>query len=313
MAFDFTLYNPETWEMFCDRCYSIAYGQEANWHKVPSKYKGDCGIEGYLKGGEIVYQCYYPSDDISSAYYAKLRSKMHTDLEKLKNNKDRLIAIGVEAKIKEWHFVIPENKDKQILEYRTTKQKEIRSLNLDYIDPKFKIIIKTYDSFESYKLKANILLGTKLQEKSFINKNHKKIDYFSLTNNEKVENVKRKCLILNDNFNKEEYFATYKEMVNIFMDYYVKGITIFENMKKEETMVYEAIDERASSYKDDAIVKANLNAGKISRVILDEITGDFEDQLRKTFKDIIDDMFIAKISKYIVASWIADCSLNFVN
>ena len=313
MSFDFSLYNSNTWEEFCDRCYCMLYGQEANWQKVPAKYMGDCGIEGYLRKGEIVYQCYYPDNDTDGNYYRKLRTKMHNDLKKLIENKDRLNAIGLENKIKEWHFVIPEYKDKQILEYRTTKEREIRKLKLDHLDSNFEIVIKTYANFENVRLKANLLLGNKLKEKSFITQNYKYIDYFDLQNNVKVENVKRKCLVLNQNFSKPEFLEAYKTIVNTIMNHYVKGITILKNLEEREKFVYEAIDDRAASYKEDAIAKAALNSGQITRDILDEITEEFEEQLRVTFKDIIDDVFIRNISTYIVSSWIADCSLNFIN
>ena len=97
------------------------------------------------------------------------------------------------------------------------------------------------------------------------------------------------------------------------MNYYVKGIIILKNLQKQEKLVYEAINESASSYKEEAITKASLNAGQISPEVLDEITDEFEEELRKTFKDIIDDIFIKRMSTYIVSSWIADCSLNFIN
>ena len=313
MAFDFSLYNPETWENFCDHCYSMSYGQEANWQKVPAKYKGDCGIEGYLRQGEIVYQCYYPDDNTPKIYYEKLRTKMHNDLEKLIKNKDRLTSIGLDKKIKEWHFVIPEYKDKQILEYRTKKQEKIRQLKLEHIDPNFIIVLKTYTNFDDIvKLKTSLMLSNKLKEKSFIGK-YENVDYFSMDNNVKVQNVKRKCLVLNKNFNEPEYLEAYKNLVNTFMNYYVKGIIILKNLQKQEKLVYEAINESASSYKEEAITKASLNAGQISPEVLDEITDEFEEELRKTFKDIIDDIFIKRMSTYIVSSWIADCSLNFIN
>ena len=313
MAFDYTRYTPDSWEKFCDQCYILSYGQDANWHKVPSKYLGDCGIEGYLRDGEIVYQCYYPDSELDETLYDKLRDKMTKDLNKLIKNKDKLKSIGINSKIKEWHLVVPEYLDKRILQHKVKKQNEIKKLSLEHISKDFRIIIKQYINFADVSLKVNLILNSKLEEKSFLKKEPIAVNYFDMVGNEKVENVKRKCLVLNPNFKHEEYLEQYKSIVNIYMSYYVKGITILNRLKEQEVLVHDTIQEMASSYKEDAIAKADLNAGNITKDLLDEITEEFQEQLRSKFEQIIDDGFIKKLSTYIVASWIADCSLNFVN
>ena len=53
--FDKNALSAEEWEELCDACYAIRYKEI--WHKVPSDYLGDAGIEGYVETG-IVYQCY---------------------------------------------------------------------------------------------------------------------------------------------------------------------------------------------------------------------------------------------------------------
>ena len=146
--------NGDTWEKWCDACYRDRY-QSEHFIKVPADHKGDAGIEGYTLSG-VVYQCYCPEKDYTvNELYDHLRNKVTTDIAKLlhKNNAERLKKLGVPL-IKEWHFVIPEYRDKRIVEHLEDKRQEILAAikgnptQYSYIDPGIRLIPKTAEDFK---------------------------------------------------------------------------------------------------------------------------------------------------------------------
>lgn len=134
------------WEEWCDACYRDRY-QHDHFVKVQSNYLGDAGIEGFTKSG-IVYQCYCPEKVVTDDdLYNQLRDKMTRDITKFLNNGDRLKKLGVRI-VREWHFVIPEYRDKRILEHKETKTQEVKLAKVAepdkyfYIHEEFEIVIK---------------------------------------------------------------------------------------------------------------------------------------------------------------------------
>ena len=143
----------EKWEEFINKCYRLRY-QKDGYHEIPATYQGDGGIEGFTDTG-IVYQCYCPEKNYSdNDYYEHLRDKMHTDIGKFidPNYGKTLVKLGVHD-VREWHLVIPEYRDKRILEYRTTQitrvknYKDANPKQCIYIADDFRIDIKVAEDF----------------------------------------------------------------------------------------------------------------------------------------------------------------------
>ena len=144
----------EKWEELCNSCYRIRY-QEMGYQEIPAQYRGDGGIEGFTKNG-IVYQCYCPEKEYTDdELYEHMRNKMTTDIAKFisKDYEKVLKGLGINN-INQWHFVIPQNKDRRILEHAEKKRKEVlayREKNLEqcsYIAENFTITIKTAEDFK---------------------------------------------------------------------------------------------------------------------------------------------------------------------
>lgn len=115
----------EKWEKLCNSCYRIRY-QEMGYQEIPAQYRGDGGIEGFTKNG-IVYQCYCPEKEYTDdELYEHMRNKMTTDIAKFisKDYEKVLKGLGINN-INQWHFVIPQNKDRRILEHAEKKRKEV--------------------------------------------------------------------------------------------------------------------------------------------------------------------------------------------
>lgn len=303
----------DRWEELCDNCYRKRY-QKDNYQYVPAEYLGDCGIEGYTKTG-IAYQCYYPEKKYSDDdLYIHLRDKMRKDIDKLINNGKKLKEIGVE-KIVEWHFVIPEYRDKRILEYAEKKRKEVlkkkKEEKLDYISQDFKIIIKVPEDFRD---ELYFLIKTEKDYKLDLALKHtrKNIDW-SKCDSDKVQNIRRKInnLLLSQNSIVDE--NRLNELVNLYVDYYLKGMELFNHIQDKLPEEYEDLINIEYTYGDEIKQRCLSNNDRTcNKRIFDEIIKGFEKDLKEEYKDLWTMSSIMEIKNDLIGKWLAECPLSFV-
>lgn len=304
--------NGDTWEKWCDACYRDRY-QSEHFIKVPADHKGDAGIEGYTLSG-VVYQCYCPEKDYTvNELYDHLRNKVTTDIAKLlhKNNAERLKKLGVPL-IKEWHFVIPEYRDKRIVEHLEDKRQEILAAikenpaQYSYIDPGIRLIPKTAEDFkvELVRLIRNPLVDLSL------NSAVKSLDPIDWTKcpTEKINNIKRKILAIMKTTEDDE---DYQIMVRDWAESYLTGIEILNKLQKSCGTIYEDLFALEQQYKKDVSTKSRMNPDhSLNYILFNEILSQFESSLRKQFNCFSEDI-ILELRRDLVSGWLADCSLQF--
>jgi len=306
--------NGDSWEELCDKCYRMRY-QDKHYQKVPSVPSGDCGIEGFTKTG-VAYQCYYPEkiydDDV---LYEHLRDKMTQDISKLLNlsNAKRLKAFGV-VDINEWHFVIPQYKDNRILTHAQNKREEVLATkktdkkNYDYINDNFVIVIKVAEDFnlELTRIIRNTLTDTKL---NLAIHHIGKIDW-DKCDSIKVENIKRKVMAVG-NFRSSED-NDYIDVVSIYIEAYIKGVELLNELRVNFTEVYEELYTLEQSYKKEVSIKTRLNTdSSMNNKLFKEIMSDFEVKLQAQFHQYLSQASIIELKTDLISSWLADCSLQF--
>jgi hypothetical protein len=303
--------DPDLWEEMIDSCYRIRY-QDEGYQKVPAIYLGDFGIEGYTHNG-IVYQCWCPKKEYSDdQLYDKQRDKMTEDINKLINNGKGLKSIGID-KIKEWHFVVPEYRDKRILKHRTDKKKEVleakKIKKLDYIHSNFNILIKTEEDF--YK-EINILLNIDKSFKYDFSFNHTGEINWDDCSSEKVENIKRKLKAILTSDSDEIDEERLKRLLGIYVSYYKKGIEILNQIQISNPELYESISKISHTYKIQAQVKCDMNNNRsINRTLFNSIIDEFESNLKEAFGKIMTTTSVAELKNDLVSSWLADCHMEF--
>ena len=301
------------WEELCDACYRIRY-QKEHYQKVPANQGGDGGIEGFTKTG-IVYQCYCPEKQYSDDdLYEHLRNKMTKDINKLvaPAYAKRLKEFGI-SNIREWHFVIPNYRDHRIIQHAASKTQEVLSTKranphqYDYIDDNFSIIIKVANDFapELSKVILNDLSDVKLNLSAYA-KNH--LDW-SKCSSDKVENIRRKVKAVMDCDEEDE---DYKEMVQLFIESYIKGINILADLRESYSEIYEEIYQLEQSYKNDVKMKTKLNTNSsMNYSLFNEIMNEFEQQLTLSFSKCLNKQSILELKSDLISSWLADCSMEF--
>ncbi len=303
--------NGNAWEDLCVQCYRIRY-QKDNYIAVPAVQGGDAGIEGFTNKG-IVHQCYcpervYSDDDL----YDHQRDKLTTDIEKLKNNAKRLRALGVPPVV-EWHFNIPEYKDARIITHAETKRQEIIKAKKDnpsdyaHISDGFQIVIKTADDF---KPEISRIIRTNLSDmKLNAAVKHSSEPDWSKCDSEKVANIRRKIkavMLVDDND------ESLKKVVGIYVDCYISGLEILNNLRVNFPEIYEEIYRLEQNYKREVSIKTLMNTEKsMNRALFDAILNEFQIKLERAFSSKFTEASIGELKQDLIASWLADCSMEF--
>lgn len=302
----------EKWEALCNSCYRMRY-QEEGYQEIPAQYRGDGGIEGFTKTG-IVYQCYCPEKEYSDdELYEHMRKKMTKDIAKfISTDYEKVLkGLGVQN-VHQWHFVVPQNKDRRILEHAEKKRKEvIEYLNAhkeqcSYIADDFTIVVKIADDF---KVEISQIIRNDLGYKlDFTVLRDKKVDW-TKCDNEKVNNVKRKIKAVMNGIDDDD--EDYIDMVNTYMESYVIGIELREKLRTEQVDIYEQIINLEDTYKRQVAIKTKTNTdSSINQRLFMEILDDFQSVLEKEFPYITRSS-IGELKDDMISSWLADCSMQF--
>ena len=301
----------ERWEELCDSCYRIRY-QEGGYQKVPATARGDAGIEGFTN--RLVYQCYYPEGEYSDQqWYEKLRDKLTKDIGKFVDEEyaDKLKGLGVKN-ISEWHLVVPSYRDKRILEHAKIKtdmvlgRKKEKPDVYSYIKDDFIIRIKVADDFkvEMSQLIRNACLDIKLNSAI----KDAEVD-LSKCESVKVENIKRKVkAVMGDVKESDEHYI---ELVNTYIEFYMRGIELLKIFSRDFPEVYGDINELLLAYKKKVYSKTMFNPNKsMNAAIFNEIVEEFGGRLEKEFR-YLSFASVTELQHDMVAGWLADCSMEF--
>lgn len=131
------------WEQFCRQALACRHG--TNWQKIPSKNRGDWGLEGFVRGAGIVVQC-YADDSISNMDRTRhQKGKLTADIPKLRKNSD-VLRERLRMIVRQYDFLVPSFDDKDLLEHADRKAEMVRSWSLDWIADDFRITVQDLDS-----------------------------------------------------------------------------------------------------------------------------------------------------------------------
>jgi hypothetical protein len=300
------------WEKLCVQCYRIRF-QSENYTAIPDAQGGDAGIEGFTKNG-IVHQCYCPERTYSdNDLYNHQRDKLTDDIEKLMKNADRLQEIGVPPVV-EWHFNIPEYKDSRILIHAGTKRQEVlkakseKPSDFTHVADGFQIVIKTAEDLtpEISRIIRTTLTDIRLN----LAVQHSDTPDWSKCDSQKVENIRRKIkavMLIDDDSN-----DILNSVINIYIDFYISGLEILNNLRVGFPEIYEDIYQLEQSYKREVSVKTLMITDKsMNKTLFDSILNEFQTKLEQDFSRQFTLASIGELKQDMVASWLADCSMEF--
>lgn len=141
-------WDGDDWEDFSRRLVQMRHGPE-NVQDVPSKVKGDAGIDFFTTDG-CCYQSYAPQETVDTAKAASaMKQKATHDLPKLIKNADVITNLLGTIKIRRWILLCPFLDDKDVIVHVSSKSLSVIEANLDFINPDFCGLVHCLVDFES--------------------------------------------------------------------------------------------------------------------------------------------------------------------
>lgn len=135
------------WENFSRRLVQMRHGPE-NVQDVPSRVKGDAGIEFYTTDG-CCYQSYAPQETVDTAKAASaMKQKATHDLPKLIKYRGVISGLLGTIKIRRWILLCPFLDDKDVIAHVVEKAASIVEADLDFIDSEFRGLVHCQVDFE---------------------------------------------------------------------------------------------------------------------------------------------------------------------
>ncbi len=299
------------WEELCVKCYRLRY-QKEHYTAIPAVQGGDAGIEGFTYTG-IVHQCYCPEREYSdNELYAHQREKLTNDIEKLMNNGERLKKLGVPP-IAEWHFDIPEYRDPRILSHSQSKQQEVLTTKkknpalFSHIADNFKVIVKVAEDFTP---EISRIIRTNLTDmKLNLAVQHQGMPDWSKCDSQKVANIRRKVGAV---MQVSDDDRDLNDITNIYIDFYIVGLEIMNDLQLHFPEIYEDLYKLEQTYKREVSIRTRMNTNRqLNQSLFNSILDEFEKKIEKDFSRMLTQASIVELKQDLVASWLADCSMEF--
>lgn len=295
-----------TWEEFCQICFKRKY--EAHGYQEMPAWQGDLGIEGFTRSG-ILFQCYCPDEEYApDDLYIKQRDKITTDLKKLVSYENELKNYLKAIKVKQWIFVTPGYKKKDIVKHCQDKAEEYRKLNLSILDTNFDVLIYDIDFFATEIPLVLDYRKQKIEINPLTQKSDNEIADWKSTEISLVENAIRKHgqRITTDAVNRDNKINALTQ--NSIQNFLNGNITI-KIMQDKFPKDYEKFVRVVGLFEKKVDEYCIVNTGD-NNLLYKEIEIELKVKLKEAF-GYIDQITIDRLAEQVLADWILRCPINF--
>lgn len=290
------------WEDWANRLLSHHYGP-TDYQRVPSKDRGDAGIEGYSISDCVAFQCYGCEEPIGvSERYEKQRDKMTEDVGKFIKNKATLQGIFKPLKMTRWVLFVPIFDSKDITAHAAKKTQEVINAGLPYVASDFRVVVVQESSYSHARdqLLSTTPSGLKLGKPVVSDDT---VNVWSSSNDGLVG-------VLQDKLSKlpaVKTNANRDQLVLKVLKWYLIGQEIL-NTLRDYPEVYEKVI-ATKSHREDFLSLSCLD-GDASKGNLAQTIKSFEDELRQEVGEL--HSFSAEnLAVEAVADWLMRCPLSF--
>lgn len=188
---DLEAWDGNEWEAHVLRLLQDQYGHE-NVQKVPSKHKGDCGLDYFCLNKLVVIQCYAVEEPVEISIRAnKQKSKITTDINKFCDSSKGSAAMFVGHAIKRWILVVPTHDSRDVVQHALKKTAEVIKKKLAYVDPDFQILVHDKDDFDESSWNHRVQLRSRIRP-NVILPTEAEIAEMADGNQNLVDNLRRK-------------------------------------------------------------------------------------------------------------------------
>jgi hypothetical protein len=304
-----TTYGPfdgDSWERLCQICFRLRYADEG--YQPIEASPGDFGIEGFTRTGKA-FQCYCPDTNYTAdELYEKQRDKITKDLGKLVKYENELLKYLGKVRIKQWMFVSPDSRKKDLILHCTSKAEEYRKRNLPHLDTDFDILFIDILCFAK---ELPIALG---QVKTQIELNCKRhpsdadIADWQSTASSLVSNALRKHRARYSH-QPEDIGQRVQDLTTMTIRDYLEGnekLVTWEELHQDR---YERFQKVTSRFERKVEEKCLLPVSDNNKLI-EEIKSDLACRLEREFPEL-DLITVEDLSQYSIAKWILECTVDF--
>jgi hypothetical protein len=139
--------GPDRWEDLANQLL-LQYHGIGSYQPMPSRHRGDWGIDGFAAHAGHVYQFYACQEPVTvDQRYQNQRAKLRADTEKFIDNKKSLAVLFAAGSVKCWMLLVPTHDSSQLVAYAVERAGEVRNANLPYTHPEFTISILSLVNF----------------------------------------------------------------------------------------------------------------------------------------------------------------------
>ena len=101
-------------------------------------------------------------------------------------------------------------------------------------------------------------------------------------------------------------------VVNIYIEYYISGLEIMNTLRINAPEFYEDLYKLEQGYKSEVKIKTRIHTDRtMNQALFNNILNEFQDKLESDFSKILTQASIGELKQDLIASWLADCSMEF--
>jgi hypothetical protein len=139
--------GPDRWEALANQIL-LQYHGVGSYQPMPSRHRGDWGIDGFAAQAGHVYQFYACQEPVTvEQRYQNQRAKLRVDTEKFIDNKVQLTLLFAAGSVRCWILLVPTHDSSQLVAYAVERAGDVREANLSYAHPDFTISIMSLASY----------------------------------------------------------------------------------------------------------------------------------------------------------------------
>ncbi len=176
-----------------------------------------------------------------------------------------------------------------------------------YISDDFKILVKVAEDFSP---EISRIIRTNLTDmKLNLAVQHQEKPDWSKCDSQKVANIRRKVGAV---MHVDEDDPDLNYVINVYIDYYIAGLEIMNNLQLHFPEIYEDLYKLEQSYKREVSLKTRMNTDRqLNQSLFNNILNEFQEKLEKDFSKMLTQASVVELKQDLVASWLADCSMEF--
>lgn len=299
-------FNGTSWEAFCQICFKRKY--ESDGYQEMPAWQGDLGIEGFTRTG-ILFQCYCPDEEYAAdELYEKQRDKITADLKKLITNEVDLKSYLKTIKVKQWIFVTPGYKKKDIVKHCQDKAEEYRQLKLSFLDTNFDVLIYDIDFFAAEIPLVLDYRKSKIEINPLTQKSDTEIADWKSKEISLVENAIRKHgqRITANAANRDNKINS---LTQNSIEHFLNGNITVKIMQEKFPKDYEKFI-RVISLFEKKVSEMCITNTCDNNMLYKQIENELKSKLKEAF-GYIDQITIDRLTEQVLADWILRCPINF--